>query len=127
MNLTGFETYLKSNVTLGTVPVFISTMPATVSRAVALLNDNVFSKSDMELLGRHSGGFQIIVRDADYQRGQNLAYAIHAAFLIPGGGVFDDIRAYYVLPKHLPLCYPRPASDLLEWTTNFAVEYTRGT
>lgn len=126
MNLESIASYIESLPALGLTRgqnLFIHMIPATVGRAVGLVMENPWAKADMEIIGRYSGRLQVIVRDDDYARGKNLAYALRDALTFSGPRVFGDQYSYYCIPVSSPLSYPRPASDLIEWSISFAMEY----
>ena len=105
------------------VNLFAEMLPAGSRNVVVLLADPMSMRSDFYIPGRHSGKFQIIVRDSDRARAKTLAYAIHAALTLPSGASMATTRAYWILPTRQPYAYPRPDSDVLEWSVEVAMEY----
>lgn len=105
--------------------LFQYSMHDTISRGTCVLDNKSLARSDLEILGRHGGSLQVVTRDVDVARGQALAYQIHDALALPQGFQTAALRAYFLLPRHLPLSYPRSDADHMEWSVNFTYEMIR--
>lgn len=106
---------------LGT-DLFIHSMPYDISIGVLLLNRMSGDLIDHELKGIRRGGFQVIVREANYD--DTLINSIIPLLTIQGK-IINGLDVKYILPKSDPIVYPATDGNNIEYSVNFDAVYAK--
>jgi hypothetical protein len=107
--------------TLGT-DVFIGTIPAEVKSAVMLREPLNGAIIDDGLRGFFNTEFQVIVRDPDPQAGYNRCLEISKALRV-NRITSNGVEITWLVPKTLPISYPKGNADDIEVSCRMSVGY----
>lgn len=124
MDITKIQDFIAAGTDLVTgKDLFCYSIPPKVSRCVTVLLDSSYAYVDPELADTFRNRFQIIVRDSDFQRGNDRAWEMFNLLKSEVPIDFVTYRANYVRPAHAPMHYRRSDSDEIEFSVNFDVRY----
>lgn len=125
MNLIPFrQVILDSAIT--TVPVFMYTMPDTVTSGILLMGGHGGAKLDPYQPGMRTGRLQIVIRvtPENFESGYALASQILAAFKVVKRQTIGSMFVHFVEPLHDPINYPLSKANLTEFSVNFETMYS---
>lgn len=107
--------------TLG-IDIFTHFMPYDVDIGVLVLANIAGDAIDYEITGMRRGGFQVIVREPDYD--DTLISRISSLLTIQSEVMYGlDIK--YMLPKSEPVVYPATDGNNIEYSVNFDAMYAK--
>jgi len=107
---------------LGTrgVDLFVGTMDANIASGVMLRGSHAGNDANQDIPGLFTTTVQVIVRDKNPATGYSRATAIARAIRMREVDV-DGLHFFYVLPRHLPIQYPRDQGGLIESSINYDI------
>lgn len=102
--------------------LFLTHMPAQVTRGVLLRENAPGPMVDHEIPRYYRASFQVVVRHDDYPKGRKMAEDISAALTMHEVTI-GSMLFHYSRPRHLPFVFPASQGDLLEFSVNFDACY----
>jgi hypothetical protein len=113
---------------LGTVglTLFIQHIPEKVAEGIVLMLPASGVMIDHELPQYRSTGFQLVVRDKNYEDGNAMAQAASSALTL-GETTLDGMLVKFCRPRHEPLPFQRSQGGYWEFSVNFDFTYLDNT
>jgi len=102
--------------------IFIHHMPAEVEIGILFRDQMPGDRIDREIKGIRRGGFQVVVRQPDYD--DTLARQIAEALSIEAQ-VIQGLDVKYILPRSEPFVYPATDGKNIEYSVNFDAVYAK--
>lgn len=102
--------------------IFINQMPVNAKNAVLLRNPIEGTEIDHELPGYYKTYFEMTVRSADYQKGEQKALEI-SQYMNVSDALIGDMSVKYLRPCNLPVAYPLSDGDLIEFRVKFDIAF----
>lgn len=103
--------------------IFVNTSP-NVSECILILDQTYGNTVNPQLPNYYNdSGFQIIVRNKQFEKAKEIAYNIMEILKIEKSKQVDNLWVNYCYAKHLPRSYARSDGNICESSVNFALNY----
>lgn len=104
------------------VDLFVDFMPGKVERGILLLGTITGTPIDQELPNYRRAKFRVVVREANYVTGKELAERVSEILTLKNVSLSNmDVKQMY--PLHDPVSFPVSKADHLEYSVNFEAVY----
>lgn len=103
--------------------IFINTAP-NVDKCILILDQTYGNTVNPQLPKYYNdSGFQIIVRNKQFEKAKEIAYNIMEILKIEQSKQVDNLWINHCYPKHSPRSYARSEGNVYESSVNFSLNY----